>query len=71
MTSKLLLRQVKRVFGKDPELSEDLMRLLEMINQSYEHYERDRRLIERAKNLSFTILLIPILLTNRWQYLWR
>lgn len=52
MTSKLLLRQVKRVFGKDPELSGDLMRLLEMINQSYEHYERDRKLIERAMEIS-------------------
>ncbi len=52
MTNKLLSRQVKRVFGQNPELSEDLVRLLEMVDQSYEHYERDRRLIERAMEIS-------------------
>lgn len=52
MTNKLLSRQVKRVFGQNSELSEDLSRLLEMVDQSYEHYERDRRLIERAMEIS-------------------
>lgn len=52
MTNKLLSRQVKRVFGQNPELSEDLVRLLKMVDQSYEHYERDRRLIERAMEIS-------------------
>ncbi|MFK7775463.1 MAG: ATP-binding protein [Saprospiraceae bacterium] len=52
ITNKLLSRQVKRVFAQDAELSDDFIKLLKMINQSYEHYERDRRLIERAMEVS-------------------
>ena len=52
MTNKLLLRQVKRIYGQNPELSSDLVKLLEMVSQSYEHYERDRRIIERAMEIS-------------------
>ncbi len=52
LTNKLLARQVKRAFGQNAELSDDLFKFLEMINQSYEHYERDRRLIERAMEVS-------------------
>ena len=50
--SKLLSRQVKRSFNQDTVLSDDLFKFLQMINQSYEHYERDRRLIERAMDIS-------------------
>jgi light-regulated signal transduction histidine kinase (bacteriophytochrome) len=52
ITNKLLARQVKRVFDPNAELSDDLIKLLQMINQSYEHYERDRQLIERAMDIS-------------------
>lgn len=52
LTNKLLSRQVRRVFGKDTEPSDDLFKLLKMIDQSYAHYERDRRLIERAMEIS-------------------
>lgn len=50
--NKLLSRQVKRVFGQEAELSDDLIKLLQMVNQSYEHYERDRQIIERAMEVS-------------------
>ena len=52
LSNKLLSRQVRRVFGKEAELSDDLFKLLKMIDQSYTHYERDRRLIERAMEVS-------------------
>lgn len=52
ITNKLLSRQIKRAFDPDVEFSDDLIKFFKMINQSYEHYERDRKLIERAMEVS-------------------
>jgi len=50
--NKLLQRQIKRKLGKDAQLSEEMMELLSSISDSYNHFERDRVLIERSMELS-------------------
>ncbi len=52
MYNKLLERQLKRYRRKYGELSEEANALLEVISKSYDHYERDRLLLERAMELS-------------------
>jgi len=49
---KLLRRQIKRKLGKDAQLSKDMMELLSSISDSYDHFERDREMIERSLDLS-------------------
>ena len=50
--NKLLARQIKRKLGKDAQLSPEMMKLLSSISDSYDHFERDRSLIERSMELS-------------------
>jgi PAS domain S-box-containing protein len=47
---RLLNRQIKKHFGDDPPAG--LTPFLEAVSQSYEHYQSDRNLIERAMNIS-------------------
>ena len=49
---KLLQRQIKRKLGKDTPLSKEMMELLSSISDSYDHFEKDRKLIERSLELS-------------------
>ena len=47
---RLLKRQIKKYFGDD--IPADLTPFLEAVSQSYEHYESDRILVERAMEIS-------------------
>ena len=50
--NRLLKRQIKRHFGGVDNLPEDLLPLFEAISRSYDHYEEDRLLLERAMDIS-------------------
>lgn len=52
--NKLLEKQLSRALkGKDrEELSPEIWKLLHSVSNSYDHYERDRKLLERAMHLS-------------------
>jgi signal transduction histidine kinase len=50
--NKLLFRQINRKLGKDFEPSDNLKDLLKIISDSYDHFERDRKIIERAMEVS-------------------
>ena len=52
MYNKLLERQLKRYLRRHAPLPEEAHALLEAISKSYDHYERDRVLLERAMELS-------------------
>ena len=52
MYNKLLDRQIKRYERKHGSLPEGIHAFLETISNSYDHYERDRLLLERAMELS-------------------
>ncbi len=52
MYNKLLQRQLKRFEKRHGPLPEGLEFLFETISQSYDHYEQDRVLLERAMELS-------------------
>jgi len=49
---KLLNRQIRRNLGNVDAIPEDLIPFLKAINASYEHFEKDRKIIERAMELS-------------------
>jgi PAS domain S-box-containing protein len=49
---RLIKRQARKYFGDVDNVPEDLLPFLTTISQSYEHYESDRILIERAMELS-------------------
>ena len=48
----LLTRQIPRTIGEDYHLPEECLSLLLLVNDSYQQYERDRTLVERAMELS-------------------
>ena len=51
--NRLLEKQIKRTFrGKEPEFSPEVRKLLDSVNASYHHFERDRKILERAMQLS-------------------
>lgn len=50
--NKLLLKQIQKKAGGIENISSEIQPLLEAISQSYDHYERDRHLIERSMDLS-------------------
>ena len=54
--NRLLNRQIKKHLGKN--IPTELEALFDDINNSYEHYENDRKLLERAMDLSSNELLI-------------
>lgn len=50
--NRLLTRQIKRTLGGIENVPPEILPLLEAVNKSYEHYEDDRLLLERAMDLS-------------------
>src|SRR5580765_7851420 len=50
--NKLLHRQFQKHIGKGEQVPENFTRLLNVISDSYDHYEKDRKLIERSIELS-------------------
>ena len=50
--NKLLARQIKRKFGGYDQIPEEMLGLMEAINDSYNHHDRDRKLLERAMEKS-------------------
>ena len=50
--NKLLLKQIFKKVGGIEQIPADLRPLLEVISQSYDHYERERLLTERSMDLS-------------------
>jgi len=50
--NKLLQRQLQKHFGNIDELPENFTKLLNVISESYDHYAKDRRMIERSIELS-------------------
>lgn len=50
--NKLLLRQIKRKYGGVDNIPDDMLGLLETISKTYDQYERDGQLLERAMDLS-------------------
>ena len=52
MYNKLLERQLKKFQRRKGTVPDELSDLLDTISKSYDHFERDRLLIERAMELS-------------------
>src|SRR5438046_2783771 len=54
---KLLTRQMQRVLGRDPVLSEQWERLLALVSEAYTQADADRTLLERSLDLTSQELL--------------
>jgi PAS domain S-box-containing protein len=52
MLNKLLLRQIQKHFGNIENIPENLSSLINVISESYDHYEKDRNMLERSIELS-------------------
>lgn len=52
MKNKLLLRQAIKYFGSSEKLPEYLLSFLNLISDTYDHYEKDRKMLERSIELS-------------------
>lgn len=52
MFNKLLLRQIQKHLGNSSELPEDLQSFLKAISDSYDHFEKDRNMLERSVELT-------------------
>ena len=50
--NKLLQRQLQKHFGGAEQVPENFTKLLNVISESYDHYEKDRKMIERSIELS-------------------
>lgn len=50
--NKLLQRQIAKYNGSTDELPDSVMKFLQTVSDSYDHYEKDRRLLERSIELS-------------------
>ena len=50
--NKILTRQINKLFGGDYEFPPEFQKLLLMVNDTYDHYEKDRKLLERSSELS-------------------
>lgn len=55
--NKLLQRQIKKIFKDKTEFSDEVNSFINLVNDSYNHYEKDNRLTERAMELSSTELI--------------
>lgn len=53
---KILTRQIKHIFGQEPELSPEWSNLLRAVSETYEDFDRDRLLSERSLEISSTEL---------------
>lgn len=49
---KILNRQIKRYLGNQPKLNSKVTGLLQAVSQTYEEFDRDRKLIERSLEIS-------------------
>lgn len=52
MQNKLLQRQIRKHFGKPEDIPSEFTGLLKVISESYDHYEKDRKMLERSIDLS-------------------
>jgi len=52
MLNKLLKRQLQKHFGEEGEVPENYIPVLKVISESYEHYEKDRKMLERSIELT-------------------
>ena len=52
MLNKLLQRQIRKALDGKEEIPEQLLPLLLSISESYDHYEKDRKMLERSIELS-------------------
>src|SRR5689334_4559331 len=52
MLNKLLYRQVLKKIGPLSQVPENYLALLHTISESYDHYEKDRKMLERSIDLS-------------------
>src|ERR1017187_4252777 len=50
--NKLLQRQLQKHFGGAEQVPENCIELLDVISESYDHYEKDRKMMERSIELS-------------------
>jgi PAS domain S-box-containing protein len=52
MHNKLLQRQIQKYIDRLDDLPEKYMPLFKVVSESYDHYEKDRKMLERAIELS-------------------
>lgn len=52
LNSRLLIKQIRKHFGSLENVPEEVMSFIQSVNQSYDHFESDRLLIERNMELS-------------------
>jgi PAS domain S-box-containing protein len=52
MFNKLLQRQIGKYLGNADDLPEKVIHLLKVVSDSYDHYEKDRSMLERSIELS-------------------
>jgi PAS domain S-box-containing protein len=57
MLNKLLLRQIQKHLGTDT-IHTDYLYLFQAISESYDHYEREHKLLERAIDLSSSEMIV-------------
>ncbi|MFA6059467.1 MAG: PAS domain-containing sensor histidine kinase [Taibaiella sp.] len=57
MFNKLLQRQINKYAGSTDALPENITNLLQVINDSYSHYEKDRKMLERTIELCSTEMI--------------
>ncbi len=50
--NKLLLRQIQKQLGGPEKISENYFNLVQAVSASYDHYEKDRHLLERSIEIS-------------------
>jgi len=50
--NRLLVRQLKRNFGHEDNIPQEIQSFVQAVERSYNHYEEDRKLLERAMNIS-------------------
>lgn len=57
MLNKLLQRQVQKHLGGPDQVPENIKALLKVISESYDHFEKDRSMLERSIELSSTEMI--------------
>jgi PAS domain S-box-containing protein len=57
MLNKLLQRQISKYAGNMDDLPENVVNLLQVISDSYSHYEKDRKMLERTIELCSTEMI--------------
>ena len=54
--NKLLARQIKRTLGSSDGLPSDVLRLLEIVDETYNGFDQDTRMIQQSMEISSTEL---------------